>query len=171
MQSILQEMCNIPDFLLQNNTNITKIVLENSNLSYICDDLLKEFLTSKTLRMLSLRSNRLHELSIIWKTKGHNLDRLWLGGNPIECHCDMLWAAGWLENATGASGNRLVHDYKDVICASGPEAGTPVYMINGVKMGCFSDTTATWIIVLATVSNFIILTLIVIAILLHRYWI
>ncbi len=71
-------------------------------------------------------------------TKTHNLkkkskvEELWLGGNPIQCDCDMLWLITWLNN-TRVSGRRRVKDYQDVICTGGQLDGTLVYKIVKVK--------------------------------------
>ena len=106
-----------------------------------------------------------------WKTiKSAALESLYLSGNPVECGCEMLWMANWMENSTSASGHRLVPDYKNVICASGAEMGTPVYKINPVKMGCYPKRTKTWIVIVSSSVGGLILIATVIMILLHWHW-
>ena len=75
----------------------------------------------------------------------------------------------WLENATGASGHRLVQDYQDVICATGPLAGTPVYKLNRVTMGCYPRHVQIWIIVTACSVGGIILCIVVLILVIHRH--
>ncbi len=120
---------------------------------------------------INLRYNQLQHLSLEWKNvKSNSLNSLLLAGNPIECGCEMLWMANWLENATSSKGKRLVPDYKDVICTSGAEMGKPVYKINPVRMGCYPKETQTWIVVVSGVIGGLILTITILLILIHRHW-
>ena len=148
---------------------ISYLTIKSSNMAHICDDVLKSILHSKTIREISFRNNKLTGLSFQWKTKSSNVERLWLSGNPIACDCDMLWMMNWLQNSTGATGHRLVQDYEDVICATGPQAGTPVYKLNRVKMGCYPKHIPIWIIVTASSVGGVILFVVIGTIFVHRH--
>ncbi len=148
---------------------ISNLHIESSNITNICDDTLSSILSSPNLTEISLINNSLTDLSPMWKTDSLYLERLWLGGNPMHCHCDMLWMMSWIENATGASGQRLVQDYQDVICAMGPETGTPVYKLDKVKMKCYPKDMPIWIIIGASALSASALIIVITIVLLHRY--
>ncbi len=164
------EFCTVNPYLSSEKGIISYLNIESSNIFSICDDTLKSVLHSRRLKKISFANNNLTSISKMWKTDSDHLERLWLGGNPIDCNCDMLWAMDWLENATGASGHRLVQDYQNVICATGPEAGTPVYKINRVKMECYPKHTPMWIIITACSVGGVILCIVVSILLIHRQW-
>ncbi len=88
----------------------------------------------------------------------------------MECDCDMLWLISWLNN-TRVSGQRLVQDYQDVICTGGKLDGTPVYRLNQVKMGCYPEKVATWIIAVSSALGGLILIAVVSGLLAYRHWI
>ncbi len=162
--------------LCTNFTNIgwekgmmSNLNIESSNLGHICDRTLEVMLSSKRLKELSFLNNNLTEISQIWKTHSSHLEKVWLSGNPIDCHCDMLWTMNWLENATGASGHRLVQDYKDVICATGSQTGTPVYKLNRVTMGCYPKHIPIWIIIIGCSVSGFILCIVVSILIIHRH--
>ncbi len=115
---------------------ISYLTITFSSLTDICDNFLDAILSSPILKELDLRNNSIKHFSITWREKHIQLNRLWLGGNPVECGCDMIWFSDWLRNTTSQSGNNLVQDYKDIICASGTEIGTPVYMLDKKEMQC-----------------------------------
>ena len=68
-----------------------------------------------------------------------NLHEIFLAGNPIECSCDTLWFADWLEHFATPSGARIIKDYRDVRCASGIGNGTRVYQLDGFILGCYDS--------------------------------
>ncbi len=148
---------------------ISYLTIESSSVAHICDNVLKSLWHSKTMKEISFRKNKLTVLSLKWKTQSSDVERLWLGGNPIACDCDMLWMMNWLQNSTGATGHRLVRDYEDVICASGPQAGTPVYKLNRVKMGCYPKHIPIWIIVTASSVGGVVLFAVIGIIFVHRH--
>ncbi len=149
--------------------SISHFYLESSNISQICDSTLKDLLSSRKLKYLSFANNNISYFSPTWKTLNSHLDKLWLGGNPIKCTCDSIWMMDWLENSTGASGQRLVQDYQNVICASGAEIGTPVYKINRIKMKCYPQKIPVWIVSTASSISGIVLCVVVILLLIHKH--
>ena len=64
------------------------------------------------------------------------IEKLWLGGNPFHCNCDMTWMIEWLKNFTSPSGQHIIIDYKDVKCVYGKMIGKPIYKLNPEDMGC-----------------------------------
>ena len=57
-----------------------------------------------------------NDLKALPKTLGGtNFSQVYLAGNPIDCNCEMLWFANWLNTRNP----RIVQDYKQVLCAGG----------------------------------------------------
>ncbi len=140
-KSNITELCGLSDHLSESITHISVI---SGHLSHICDDSLDMILPSVT--SINLANNQLTYISPYIKSMTHHLTELWLGGNPIECDCSMTWMIDFLTNSSLISGNNLVKDYMDVICADSVYYGTPVYSLNPVKMGCYPRNTPIWII-------------------------
>ncbi len=142
----ITELCKVNGYL---NESITEIRLTSGQLSHICDDSLDMILAGVT--SLNLANNKLTYISPNIKTTTHHLKELWLGGNPIECDCSMTWMIDFLTNSSLISGDNLVKDYMDVICADSVYYGTPVYALNPVKMGCYPrNKKPIWIIKVAS---------------------
>ena len=47
---------------------------------------------------------------------GTSFTKVYLAGNLIDCNCNMLWFAHWLNTTEPQSENRIVKDYKHVLC-------------------------------------------------------
>ncbi len=137
----ITELCEVDDYL---NESITEFSVTSGQLSHICDNTLDMILASVT--SLNLANNNLTYISPSIKSTTHHLTELWLGGNPIECDCSMTWMIDFLTNSSLNSGDNLVKDYMDVTCADSVHYGTPVYMLNPVKMGCYPRNLPMWII-------------------------
>ncbi len=156
------------------SSNVTHLNLFSGQIEVICDETLNEILHNSKVEVLNLADNRLKQIpqkfGEITNTRNDNsLKELWLGGNPVQCDCDMLWLIPWLNN-TRVSGRRLVHDYQDVICTGGKWNGTPVYKLDKVKMGCYPKKIAMWIIVVSSVVGSVAILFVIIAITIHRKW-
>ncbi len=165
------ELCGMYTYLAPGKNSISHLSIEDTNLFHICEDMLSRIISSNSLKSISFRNNKLRRLSAKWKTMENNvLESLYIAGNPVECKCEMLWMANWLENTTSSKGMRLVPDYKDVICASGAEIGKPVYMVDPITMGCYPERTKTWIVVVSSTIAGLILTITTILILIHHCW-
>ncbi len=149
---------------------ISSLSLVSSRLTEICDDALGDILSSHTLKQLDVSKNNIQHFSIVWTKKSRILSRIWLSGNPVECGCDMIWMADWLENATTRSGSKLVQDYRDLVCSSPTENGTPVYKLDKVILGCYPTDKPLWIIVVASIIGAVILIVMAIVLTIHRYW-
>ncbi len=61
---------------------------------------------------VKLSNNNLKHVSPLIQKVEMNA-KLWLGNNPFECNCDMMWMRDWLQNATN------VLDRENITC--GPE--------------------------------------------------
>ena len=118
-----------------NLSQIQHFDLQNSSVRYITDEFFSKVQTTKKAKFLNLANNKLKTLP---KTLNRtSFSEVYLAGNPIDCNCDMLWFAHWLNTTEPQSQNRIVKDYKRVLCAGGRWNGTQVYNLNPVQMGCF----------------------------------
>ena len=117
---------------LKDLSNIQHFDLQNSSVRYITDEFFSKIQIMKKAKFLNLANNKLKTLP---KTlNGTSFSQVYLAGNPVDCNCDMLWFAYWL-NTTNVK--EIVKDYKRVLCAGGRWNGTQVYKLNAVRMGCF----------------------------------
>ncbi len=161
----ITELCEVNDYL---NESITEIRLTSGQLSHICDDSLDMILA--TVTSLNLVNNKLTYISPHIISTPHHLTELWLGGNPIECDCSMTWMIDFLINSSLPSGDNLVKDYMDVICADSVYYGTPVYMLNPVKMGCYPRNIPMWIIkTAATIGGGVLLVMALVLFTYHKW--
>ena len=117
------------------------INFQSSGIVSICDEFF-ETIKKQNVKYLNLAWNKITKFNEIFK-EATNLDEIFLAGNPIECTCDTLWFADWLEHSTTPSGERIVKDYGQVTCASGHGNGTRVYQLDGYEMGCH-DIVIVW---------------------------
>ena len=75
----------------------------------------------------------------------------------------MIWMIDWIGNATAPSGGKLVQDYQDVLCGPGLLAGTPIWKLNRVQLGCFpKHIPSSTLIILGAFGVFVVLGLVVI---------
>ena len=88
----------------------------------------------KKTKFLNLARN---DLKVFPKSlNGTNFLEVYMAGNPIDCNCQMLWFADWLNVTDPHSENRIVKDYKQVLCVGGKWNGTQVYKLSADQMGC-----------------------------------
>ena len=166
-------LCGSYAYLKKPMSNITNLNLFAGQIEFLCDETIEEILYNSNIKSINLAKNNLKRIpkqfneTTSWKR--HNLEKLWLGGNPVQCDCDMLWLISWLNN-TRVSGNRLVQDYQDVICKGGNVDGIPVYKLTRVQMGCYPEKVAMWIIIVSSVVGGLLLISVIVAILIHRKW-
>ena len=119
----------------KNLSNIQHFDLENSSIRYVTDEFFSRIQTLMKAKFLNLANNYLKSFP---KTlNGTSFSKVYLAGNPINCNCDMLWFAHWLNATAPQSQNRIVRDYKRVLCVGGKWNGTQVYNLSPVRMGCF----------------------------------
>ncbi len=162
--SNLGKICGVYPYLQSGAINITGLNLKESNVFKICMDTLDSILLTSHLKWVNLAQNNLTRISEKLQSRSNHLERLWLAGNPIQCDCDMTWMIDWVGNATTPSGGRLVQDYQDVMCGPGLQAGTPIWKLDRVKMGCFPQhLPPSTIIILGAYGGFVVLGLVVIS--------
>ena len=119
----------------ENLATIQHFDLQYSGVFNIADDFFSEITPMKKTTFLNLANNYLKKFP---KTlNGTSFSEVYLAGNPIDCNCDMLWFAHWLNTTEPQSQNRIVKDYKRVLCAGGKWNGTQVYNLSPVRMGCY----------------------------------
>ncbi len=159
----VRELCGSYPYLQPDAINVTRVNLAGSKVSRICDDTLDSILLTSHLKWLSLAENNLSQISEKFTSRSDHLEGLWLSGNPIHCGCDMIWMIDWLPNAKGASGSLLVRDYRNVTCGPGLKAGTPVWLLDKVQLGCFpKHLPGSTVLILSIFGGFIFLGLVVI---------
>ena len=108
--------------------------LQNSSICKIEDTFFSEIKIRNTTKFLNLANNDLENFPK--SLKGTNFTQVYLAGNPIECNCDMLWFADWLNTTDPQSQNRVVIDYRHVKCVGGEWNGNQVYKLSAEQMGC-----------------------------------
>ncbi len=81
---------------------------KNCNIKSVQEATLKSLL--QNAKVLDMRSNKLTSLSSFFETQRMET-KLWLGNNPYECNCDMIWISVWLQNATN------IMDKENISCA------------------------------------------------------
>ncbi len=166
----ITRLCGKYDYL-KRPSNITHLDLYSGQTDFICDDILNEIFYCSEVKLLNLAKNKLRIIPTKFNETGwklsDNIKKILLGGNPVQCDCDMLWLISWLNN-TRVSGQRLVQDYQDVICTGGQWDGIPVYRLDKVKMGCYPKKVVTWIIVVSSVIGGLMLITVILVIIVYR---
>ena len=117
-----------------NLLEIEHLNLENSHVHSISTDFSSQIKTLGKITVLNLAKNKL-------KSFNHGItdaliSEIYLGGNPINCNCDMFWFAEWLNTTYYPSGPRIVKDYRDIKCVGGEWNGAEVYRLSKEQMGC-----------------------------------
>ena len=108
--------------------------LQHSGVRHISDNFFSKIKSMNKTKFLNLVNN---DLKVFPKTLGEtNFTQVYLAGNPIDCNCQMLWFANWLNTTDPHSENRIVKDYDQVLCAGGKWNGTQVYKLSAEQMGC-----------------------------------
>ncbi len=162
-QSSVTKLCGSYPYFLQGAVNVTSLSLRKSRVSYVCDSTLNFILKHSHITWLDLSNNELRNISPLFRAPHNHLEKLWLAGNPIQCDCSMIWLIDWISNAVAHSGERLVQDYQSITCGPGQQAGTPIYKLNRVEMGCFpKHLPAETVTILSIFGGFVLLCLIVI---------
>ena len=119
----------------ENIDAIQHLDLQNSGVDNIADEFFSKITANEKTSFLNLANNYLKSFP---KTlNGTHFSQVYLAGNPIDCTCDMLWFADWLNRTSHQSPNRIVKDYDRVLCAGGKWDGTQVYKLNAEQMGCY----------------------------------
>ena len=118
----------------ENLDTIQHFDFQNSSVHHITNDFFSKIKTINKTKFLNLANN---DLKAFPKTLGEtNIPQVYLAGNAIDCNCEMLWFADWLNTTEPHSENRTVKDYKQVVCAGGKWNGTQVYKLSAEQMGC-----------------------------------
>ena len=124
----------------KNLDDIQHFDLENSGVFNITDDFFSKITALKKTSFLNLANNNLKYFP---KTlTGTNFSEVYLAGNPIDCNCDMLWFADWLNTTDPQSGRRIVKDYDRILCTGGKWNGSEIYKLNAEKMDCYPKIVA-----------------------------
>ena len=136
---LIAQADNIPYLEWSKNLDaIQHFDLQNSSIQKIYDD----FFSSIQASFLNLKNNQLK--SFPKSLNGTNFSEVYLAGNPIDCNCDMMWFADWL-NRTNRMGRKVVKDVDQVICVDGQWDGRPVYLLNANQMGCYPEVIAKYV--------------------------
>ena len=117
-----------------NLRGMTHIDLANSSIDSIGPNFFPKIVNLTKLSYLNLTHNK---LKVFDKNISHlRIPEIHLSGNPIECNCDMLWFAEWLNTTLYPAGSRIVKDYEDIKCVGGEWDGEQVYKLTRDIMGC-----------------------------------
>ena len=133
---LVAEYNHIPNLQWSENLeSIQHLDLRNSGVRNITDDFFSKIKSIKKATFLNLANNN---LNVFPKSlNGTSFSQVYLAGNPIDCNCQMLWFANWLNTTDPNSENRIVKDYNQVVCVGGKWNGTQVYKLNAEQMGCY----------------------------------
>ncbi len=88
--------------------------LRDNHIHTISDDVLRQLLLADVVK---LSNNNLRKLSVLFQMSANLKTQFWLGHNPYECNCDMMWMRDWFQNATN------VIDVDNITCAEGKFRG------------------------------------------------
>ncbi len=102
------------------NENLSQVKMfdfQKSNISSVHEKALKVLLRNAT--GLNLSGNKITRLPLFFKNDVAAA-HLWLGHNPYECNCEMMWMTNWLRNATN------VVDKENITCGVGTWEGEQV---------------------------------------------
>ena len=118
----------------ENLDTIQHFDLQNSGVRYITDNFFSKIKSINKTKYLNLVNNHLKAFpTSLGRT---NISQVYLAGNPVDCNCEMLWFANWLNTTDPQSQNRIVKDYDQILCMGGKWNGTQVYKLNAEQMGC-----------------------------------
>ncbi len=93
---------------------IKKYSLKMGNIRHVSNQAWNVLLENADI--VNLSCNQMTSISHLLTTNSFKA-QLWLGNNPYECNCDMMWMRDWLQNATN------VMDKETITCASGKFKG------------------------------------------------
>ena len=116
-------------------STIQHFELQNSSIHQIAYDFFSRIKSTKTATYLNLANNDL--ASFPKSLNSTHFSQVYLAGNPVECNCDMLWFAEFLNVTNHKGGTRIVKDYDDVVCEGGKWNRDQVYTLRAVTMGCY----------------------------------
>ena len=124
----------------QNIETIQHLDLQNSGVDNIADMFFSKITSLRKTTFLNLANNNLKAFP---KTLNEtSFSEVYLAGNPIDCNCDMLWFAEFLNTTNPQLGSRIVKDYDKVLCTGGKWNGTQVYKLRANQMGCYPEIVA-----------------------------
>ncbi len=98
--------------------DIETLNLQASNITHITDEAMKALVFKR--KTVILKENKLKIIPSSIQTTAFSTN-LWLGDNPYECNCDMMWMRDWLLNATN------VRDRDNITCSSGKWKGLYIH--------------------------------------------
>ena len=125
----------------ENLHTIQHFDLQNSGVHHITDDFFSKIKSMNKAKFINLANN---DLKAFPKTLDlTHFSQAYLAGNPIDCNCEMLWFANWLNTTNPHSENRIVKDYEQVLCAGGKWNGNQVYKLSSELMGCDPKSVST----------------------------
>ncbi len=91
--------------------------LQGNSIENINDEIYNGiFLSAESIK---LSNNSLKYISQLLQHV-QNDSKIWLGGNPFECNCDMMWMRDWLQISTN------VMDRENITCGSGQWKGKTI---------------------------------------------
>ena len=146
---------------------ISVLDLSKNLVEQICEDTMI-FLQNGKLTNINLAHNKLTTLSNTI-SKITSLQSIKLSRNHFKCSCEMTWMIQWLPQQT-PKGERIVKDYKDVVCHSGMLTGKQIVQITPEKMGCYPQKLNTGEKVTIGVLGTLIVGIVIAIIAISRRW-
>ena len=159
--NILHSLCETPSVF----ENLKILELPRNFINHISEDFL-ETIKKSNIEKLDLSGNKLTRLSQTFKLL-KPIKMLSLSDNPFICDCEMLWMSDWLANFTSA-GTKIIKNYENITCHSGKMIGTPIYLLDRVKMGCYPEEFAPWKIGAIVSTGICVITAIIAAIIIIK---
>ncbi len=161
----MNNLCGVYTYLNVGNekANVTSLYLNGNRITSICDELSQSLITHSTVRNLGLARNNFSEIPSRFNSVSNKLEKIWLGENPIQCKCEMVWLIEWLTKG-------LVQDYEEVICTQGRNIGTPVYKLDAVHMKCYPRNVPIWFVIVCSAVTGCGLILAALMIGISYYW-
>lgn len=147
--------------------SLKRVVLHNSRVHSFCPQFL-DTLSKMHLEVLDLSGNNLTKLPRKFEDI-HFANSIFLSNNNFTCDCDIIWMIDWFNNFTTSKGERIVKDFKEVRCHTGQKVGTPIYLLDSVKLNCFPPEFAVWkIAVIVSVGALLLLSMLVAVVVIKR---
>ena len=146
---------------------VAELDLSQDVICKICEETV-DYMKTGSIIELKIANN-----TITWiPSKISNISSLrsvMLSRNKYICNCKMTWMIKWLSKRS-SNGERIVKDYKDVICHSGMLIGKQIYKLTSDEMGCYPHKLSTGEKVTIGIFGALIVGIVVAIIVISRRW-
>ena len=126
----IPELCGKQSYL----RTLAELDLSHNLINKVCDETVS-YMKTGSIAELNLANNNITTLPSKLSNVS-SLQSVKLSENRFICDCEMTWMIKWLSKRT-PHGERIVIDYRDVVCHSGMMAGKQIYKLTSDEMGCY----------------------------------